>query len=249
MSLLDMQRQFRSFLLDDPNVLNRYVSADAIPGLAVYHYAYRAQLEECMRETFERTWAWLGDDDFHDAIHRYIENHSPTSWTISDYGDHFVNMLDTLHPDSPEVGELALLDWTLRRAFDGPDGAVVTTAAMAEAIDWDHAKIRFVPTLRMFAVRSNCGALWSAMASEKVPPVVEYFADAAAIRVWRDGHSCRFQTIDELEMLAVNYIANGASFAELCGNLAHLLGDEHGTSAAGEFLAAWVGEGLVAAID
>ncbi|RDS86139.1 putative DNA-binding domain-containing protein [Dyella psychrodurans] len=248
MSLLDMQRQFCSFLVDGPNVLDQYVPTGATPGLAVYHHAYRAQLEECMRETFERTWAWLGDDQFHDGVRRYIETHPPVSWTISDYGAHFADTLDALYPDSPEVGELALLDWTLRRAFDGPDGMAVTTETMIKDIDWDHARIHFVPTLRVFAVRSNCGALWSAMASEKVPPAVEYFADVAAIRVWREGHRCRFQTIDELEMRALNHVSNGASFAELCGNLAHLLGDNHGASAAGEFLAAWVAEGLVAAI-
>lgn len=248
MSLLDMQRQFRSFLVDGPHLLGQYVPGDATPGLAVYHHAYRAQLEESMRETFERTWAWLGDEQFHGAVHRYIEDHPPSSWTISDYGAHFADVLDGLYLDSPEVGELAMLDWTLRRAFDGPDGSAVTAKTMTEEIDWDHAKIRFMPTLRMFTVRSNCGALWTAMASEQVPPAVEYFADAAAIRVWREGHRCRFQTIDELEMRAVNYVANGASFAELCGNLAHLLGEHHGATAAGEFLAAWVGDGVVAAI-
>ncbi|HTV85962.1 MAG TPA: DNA-binding domain-containing protein [Dyella sp.] len=249
MSLLDMQRQFRAFLVDGPHVLDQYVPHSAAPGLAVYHHAYRAQLEECMRDTFERTWAWLGDDAFQEAVHRYIEEHSPGSWTISDYGEHFADALDVLYPDSPEVGELAQLDWTLRRAFDGPDGEALTVAAISGEIDWDSARIRFVPTLRMFAVRSNCGALWSAMASEKVPPAVEYFTDPAAIRVWREEHRCRFQTIDELEMRAINAVANGASFAELCGNLAHLLGDDHGASAAGEFLATWMSEGMVGAIE
>ena len=249
MSLLDMQQQFRTFLVGGSNALHQYVPVDASPGLAVYHHAYRAQLEECMRETFERTWAWLGDEQFHHDVRHYIEAHPPVSWTISDYGAHFADVLDTRYPDSPEVGELALLDWTLRRAFDGPDGTAITTEAMTHHIDWDRAKILFVPTLRVFAVRSNCGALWSAMASEKVPPAVEYFTDVAAIRVWREGHRCRFQTIDELEMLALKHVANGASFAELCANLAHLLGEAHGASAAGELLATWIGEGMVAAIE
>lgn len=249
MSLLDMQRQFRAFLVGGPNVLHQFVPEHASPGLAVYHHAYRAQLAECMRETFERTWAWLGDDAFHHAVHRYIETHPPDSWTISDYGAHFTAVLDTLHPDSPEVGELALLDWSLRRAFDGPDGTAMTVEAMAGEIDWDHARIRFVPTLRLFDVRSNCGALWSAMAADKVPPAVEYFADMAAIRVWREGHRCRFQTIDAFEMHAFVYVTNGASFAELCGHLAHVLGAHRGAAAAGEWLATWVRDGLVAAIE
>jgi len=249
MSLLDMQRQFRSFLVDGPNVLHQYVPVDAAPGLAVYHHAYRAQLEECLRETFERVWAWLGDDEFHRALRDYIEARFPVSWTISDYGAHFADTLDVLYSDSPEVGELAMLEWTLRRAFDGLDGTSVTAASLTQEIDWDRAHIRFVPTLRVFPVRTNCGALWTAMASETVPPPAEFLKHAAAIRVWRDGFVCRFNTIDELEMRALNYMANGVSFAELCSNMANLLGSDLGTSTAGDLLATWIGEGLVHAIE
>ena len=249
MTLLDTQRQFQAFLVDGPHALHDLVPADASPGLAVYHHAYRAQLEECMRETFERTWAWLGDEAFHDAIRHYVDTHPPGSWTISDYGAHFKDLLDVLHPDSPEVGELASLDWSLRRAFDGPDGPSLTLEAMPQEIDWDHATIRLVPTLRLLDIRSNCGALWSAMAAEKVPPAVEYFVETATLRVWREGHRCRFQTMDASETYALTYVMQGASFAELCGYLTNVLGDDRGISMAGEWLATWMRDGVVAAIE
>lgn len=248
MTLLDMQRQFRSFLVDAPNTIHHYVSVDAEPGLAVYHHAYRAQLEGCLRETFERVWAWLGDEDFHRAIRHYIETRSPGSWTVSDYGAHFADTLAALYPDSPEVGELAMLEWTLRRAFDGPNGTSASVDTLMQEIDWDRAHIRFVPTLCVFPVKTNCGALWAAMASEKVPPPVEFLKDAAAIRVWREGLVCRFHTIDEFEVHALNYVANGASFAELCSSMTKLLGDDLGASTAGDLLATWIGDGLVHAI-
>jgi hypothetical protein len=85
----------------------------------VYHYAYRAQLLECLRYTFERVWAWLGDSGFEDAARRHIEAHPPHSWTLSDYGNEFDRTLSGLYPDDREVAELAWLDWPLRRAFDG----------------------------------------------------------------------------------------------------------------------------------
>ena len=248
MSLLDMQRQFRAFLIDEPSAIGLYAADDEDAGLAVYHHAYRAQLEGCLRETFERTWAWLGDEAFTRAIRGYIETHPPASWTISDYGAEFPDTLHAIYPDQCEVGELAALDWTLRRAFDGPNASLAPTQAL-EDIDWDKVHLHFVPTLRVFPVRTNCGAIWTAISAGSMPPAAHILPDTSAIRVWRVDLTCHFQTVDELEAHALAYIANGASFAELCANVATVFGEQHGPTMAGDLLASWLKDGIIAAIE
>src|SRR5271168_673386 len=138
MRILQIQRALSAYLVDEPTDVMQYVGGDAVPGLAVYHHAYRAQLVECLRDTFERVWAWLGDDAFDTAARRYIGARPPRSWTLSDYGVDFAEKLSELYDNDPEVAELAALDWNLRRAFDGYDAAPLDPADLAD-VDWDRA--------------------------------------------------------------------------------------------------------------
>jgi hypothetical protein len=165
MNLETLQADFCAYLRDRPNAIEPQITGD----LAVYHHAYRAQLLACLRDTFEKTWSWLGDDPFEDAARAHIEAHPPHSWTLNLYGEGFDATLARLHPDDAEIAELAWLEWTLRRAFDGQDADPIDRARLAE-IDWDNAVLHLVPTLRLGTVTTNCAAIWAALSEEQPPP-------------------------------------------------------------------------------
>lgn len=118
MSLLELQRSFHRYLVDAPNELPGSVSVQGRPGLGVYHNAYRAQLVAALKDSYERLWAWLGDESFEQAARAHVEAYPPHSWTLGDYGDAFSHTLSKLYPDDIEIAELATLDWALRRAFE-----------------------------------------------------------------------------------------------------------------------------------
>jgi hypothetical protein len=244
MRLDKLQREFRDHLLDRPSVVRAEVKGD----LDVYHFAYRAQLLNCLRDTFDKTWSWLGDDAFEAAARAHIETHPPHAWTLNVYGDSFDRTLAALYPDDPEVAELAWLEWTLRRAFDGPDADPVDPAALA-AIDWDQAVLYFVPTLKLGEVRTNCAALWSALNAGDTPPPAERLPAPATMRIWRQGLSTRFHTADAVEERALHLaVHGGADFPELCAVLASALGEEAGMAEISRILGLWLQDGLIASI-
>lgn len=244
MSLLSLQRDFLSFLLDRPTEIPVAVYGDAGPGLSVYHNAYRAQLVACLKDSYERLWAWLGDDAFEAAARRHIADHVPTSWTLGDYGVGFAETIETLYADDPEVAEIAALDWALRRAFDGPDAPPFDPASLA-GVDWDEAVIDLVPTLDLLPVTTNCGAIWNAIAAGEDVPPAQILPQPAWVRVWRVGLQPQFATIEATEMDAIRLAVSGMSFARLCDRLAEKVGVDGAVDAAGGYLASWMRDGLI----
>jgi hypothetical protein len=247
-SLRDIQERFCAYLLDAPCDIARDLDRDGDVGLAVYHNAYRAQLVDCLRDTFERVWAWLGDEAFGVAARTHIAANRPRSWTLSDYGEQFPQTLATLYPQDPECTELAALEWQLRRAFDGPDSVAVELGSLS-GVNWDHALLRFVPTLRVVPVTTNCGPIWIALAAGNTPPGVERLSAGAAMRIWRVGFSSRFCTIDAIEQRAIALVQKGASFATVCNVLAEGGDTTRVAEAAGQLLAAWLRDGMIAEIN
>jgi hypothetical protein len=248
MSLLELQRQFRAHLLDAPNAIADRIGGDsAAAGLAVYHHAYRAQLVACLGDTYEKLWAWLGDDAFQAAAERYVADHPPKSWTLSDYGSAFPTLLAELYPDDPEVAELASMDWALRRAFDGEDARPIGAADLGD-VDWETARFRFTPTLQVFPIHTNCAAIWNALALDETPPAATRLAEAAAMRVWRLDLAPQFRSMEACEYDSLLRLQHGGSFSELCAHLGETLGEDEATLKIGQLLGSWLQDGLVIAI-
>ncbi|MBS0503019.1 MAG: putative DNA-binding domain-containing protein [Proteobacteria bacterium] len=245
MTLLDLQRDFLGFLLDEPSDIPVAVGGSSGPGLAVYHNAYGGQLVECLKDSYERLWAWLGDEAFEAAARRHIAAHPPHSWTLADYGVKFSETMADLYPDDPEVAEIAALDWALRRAFDGPDAPAFDRQQLA-AVDWDEAVIAFVPTLTLLPVKTNCGAIWNAIAAEEEVPAAEFLPEPGWVRVWRVGLQPHFASIETAEMGAIQLASSGMSFARLCDRLSEEIGVETAVDAAGRYLASWVQDQMIA---
>jgi hypothetical protein len=248
MTLLALQRSMRDHLISGADKIKAQIRGDASPRLAVYHYAYRAQLLDCLRDTFERVWAWLGDTGFEAAARRYIESHPPRSWTMSGYGDDFDRTLSGLYPDDCEVAELAWLDWSLRRAFDGPDATPIAADALS-GIDWDHAILCIVPTLRMRSISTNCAAIWTALSEKNAPPAAARLHAPTALRVWRKDFSPHFRAVESIEQHVLQMACNGASFAAICTAIADRTEPAKALEVAGGLLAGWLHDGLIIAVE
>ncbi|KRA76395.1 hypothetical protein ASD89_01375 [Caulobacter sp. Root656] len=244
MSLLAVQRGLRDHILVGGGDRPTGVAAGGEAGLAVYRHAYRAQLVACLRDTFEQTWSWLGDDGFDATALSHIAAHPPGGWTLDAYGQDFPVTLAGLYPDDPEVAELAWLDWSLRRAFDGPDADPITPEVLAQ-VDWESAVLTLSPTLTIGSVATNSAAIWGALAEGEAPPAVERLPAPAAIRVWRQGLSPRYRTIDAFERQALAMVLDGCAFARLCEQLGRPGDTERTVEQVGGLLGAWLQDGLV----
>jgi len=248
--LADLQRNLTAYIRGDGQEELDIIAPASLRGLPVYHYAYRASLIEALRDVFERTHIWLGDENFDDAARAHIARHPPNSWTMSDYGLGFENTLATLYPDNPEVEELAWIDWSLRIAFNGPDAPPIKIEDLIDT-DWDSARLRIVPTLVMRPVVTNCAALWGALNEDNPhPPSVEKSQQPVMLTVWRHDLMPRFHSVTDEEYKALKMAQNGDSFGSICAHLAEGNDDEAAVAGrAGAMLGRWIAEGVLVAVE
>jgi hypothetical protein len=249
MTLEQIQREFRAYVVSGSPAIEACVAPDARRGLAVYHHAYRADLIACLKDGFEKTAAWLGEDAFERAALAHIEASPPRSWTLNDYGEGFDDTLAARYPADTEVAELAWLDWRLRRAFDGPDAAVMDLASRGD-IDWETARLRLAPTLAIREIETNAPALWSAMADGGTPPPATLLERPQGLAVWRRELSPRFRTLAEHEYRALMGALAGDDFGAICAVIAEAIGEADDPAAvAGAMLAGWLAEQIVVGVD
>lgn len=251
MTLAALQRDFRDWLTDEPVTMDYWVDNQARAGLDVYHNAYRVQLVECLKETFGKTFLWIGEDAFMDVARIHIERTPPSGWTLGVYGKGFDETLRDLYPDDPEVAELAWLDRALSQAFEGVDAPAIAADQLAGVdwdVDWDKARLLCVPTMRTSAALTNAGAIWSALSAQDAPPAAAMLPAAGAMLVWRQDFTPCFRTIEATEAYALELVGTGATFGALCAALIERCGDEAGVTQAGALLGQWIGDGLIAAI-
>lgn len=244
MTLAEIQRDFVAWLrMGSCEAAGRF-SVDAGPGLAVYQNNFRAQLAMCLEESFERTRQWIGGEAFHEAVIAHVARVPPSSWTLDAYPRDFPDTLALLYPEDPEVMELARLELALADAFVGPDVLSLAAERIAD-VDWDRAVLVFTPTLDLQPVTTNAPAIWSALASEEMPPSCETLPVASALMTWRHNEISRFRVIGAPERRAIQQARIGMTFAELCEEAVGDLGESEGIALAGGWLGQWLGDGLI----
>lgn len=247
MSLLSLQKDFRSWLLSaDTDAAERCASGRAA-GLGIYQNNYRSQLVGCLEGSFQVTRRWIGPSAFHRAVVRHIEDVPPSSWTLDHYPNDFPQTLGRCFPDDPEVAELATLELALEQAFVAPDQELVTTEKL-ESADWDNAVLRFTQSLQVHDVHTNAAAIWSALTDDGTPPAedLEVLGDSVLL-VWRKGIQSQFRAAAPIESRLLTLARAGYRFSVLCQQIEG--DDEIRARIGGECLGTWLATGLIVGIS
>lgn len=252
MSLKALQADFQAYVRDEEGRAGAFTARLATPPggdgarrMRVYHHAYRARLGQVLREVFDKTWSYLGDDAFDQAVETYIACHASTSPSLDDFGAAFSEHVASLWPAEADVGELAWLDWAMRRVFDGEDAEPLDAGVLGSLSGdaWNTVGFGFHPTLTVRAVTTTVGALWSGL-DEGSPLASAALEAPMAVRVWRKDLQPHFRTIDAVEATALAEMVQGRSFAEVCERLTHERIEEPVERAAA-LLAVWLQDGLI----
>jgi len=246
--LADMQRDFRSWLLQPDAERRTQPPRDTLRGLATYQNNYRTQLVLCLKASYPQLLARLGDDAFVEAAIQHIHRHPPSSWTLDAYGANFADSLHALYPHNPDLRELAWIEWNLGEAFVARDAETIAPHQLA-AIDWDIARLRLSPSLRLHAATTNAAALWSALQEGVPAPAAEMLDAPAGIIVWRRDFSCQLRQVDTSEYTALHSLREDDRFSALCDALVERLGERQGVDRAGSLLAGWLAAGIVVGVD
>jgi hypothetical protein len=250
--LAEVQRDLHDYLLDAGDAVVPRIRAGGriavAQRLGIYHNAYRVRLADALRDTYEKTWAYLGEARFDRCALAYIDATPPRHRSLRDYGAALPGWLDAHYPGDLDIAELARMDWEMRQAFDGPDAEPIGLDALAGLAPerWETLGFEAVPTLALLPLRFNTPAIWAALDRDETPPQALALAAPAGLCIWRRGWQPHFRTLDALEYGALQQIRQGQRFAAVCQTLAD-------TGAAAEasiaqYLQTWLGDGLIARV-
>ncbi|MFJ2713282.1 putative DNA-binding domain-containing protein [Pseudomonas sp. NPDC087346] len=255
MRLNDWQLTFERYLLGHSATVSPELGASLVggptlavdTGLAIYHNAYQARLQEVLRGDYPTIWHWLGDDEFEQLAAAYIRQCPSTHYSLRWLGKSFEGFIHQhLAPEQgAALAELAALEWAFTLAFDAPPGTPLTLQDMANLPPEDWPTLRFCrsPGVHLLTCRFNSLALWRAVKDK-----TEFFRSAALDRpqllvIWRGQMICQYRSVEPTEATALNrMIQEGWSFAEFCTELAVLHGEAASLQAA-TWLKQWIHDG------
>lgn len=252
MRLAATQHDFQQYLFNGAGAIAPQIRPGgriaAEKRLGIYHNAYRVRLVDTLRDTYEKSRAYLGAALFDPCALAFVEAHPPVRRSLRDYGATLPEALAERFPGDPDIAELARMDWLLRQAFDGPDAVALPLEALASlsADDWETLGFAFVPTLALSPLRFNTPLIWSALDRGETPPTAAPLPAPAALCVWRRGWQPHFRSVDETEGAALGRLREGARFADICQTLNDIRADA--STLIAQYLRSWLTDGLVAGI-
>ena len=253
MNLSELQTDFQRILLDAECTGADWVneSAHGISAqdrLAIYHNAYRVRLIDVLLDTFAHTVTYLGDDWFHQLASVYVQSHHSTHNNIGLYGRGFPEFLARQFVDDGEVSELALMDWKLRRAFDGADAPLMTHKDLEQLANDTTGVFRLqpVPTLSRCTQHFNTLDIWHAINQEQHPPAVRRLHRPVDVLIWRKGHSPHFRSLSKLESSAMACVLANFTIDAIGETLQKEFPEEDIATEFGKALHRWLDDQLLA---
>ena len=250
MKLTELQDDFQRALFDTECKGADWISESA-RGLSprkrldIYYNAYRFRLIDVLLDTFEHTAVYLGDDWFNQLAADYVQSHPSTYKNIGLYGKDFPGFLVEQLPLDKEVSELALLDWKLRRAFDGADSGVMTLEDLQQLAGKEGFCLQAVPTLTTCTQHFNSLEIWNAINQDQTPPVVEPLPEPIELLIWRKGHSPHFRSLAKIESAAIACVCSGETLDNIGAALEKDFPDVDVATEFGVMLHRWLDDEII----
>lgn len=253
MNLNTLQVEFQNILLSAECsgadwIADSKITLSPQQRMGIYHNAYRVRLVEVLLDNFEHTAMYLGEEWFYKLANTFVQLHASTHHNIAEYGYQFPDFLAKQLPKDQEVSELALMDWRLRRAFDGFDSNTLSNHVLQKQVETHGADTRLspVPTLSAVTHYFNTLDIWQAVNSEEAAPTVEYLKTPVDILIWRKGHSPHFRTLTQIESAAISYLRSGDTLEQIGESLTKEFPDADVTNEFGMMLQRWVSDEVLA---
>jgi hypothetical protein len=256
MTLAELERAIQGHILGGgplPAALETAVAPPAAQRWEIYVEAYRLRLAEALATQYPALAARTGREAFAARMQAFIATTPSVHRSIRDYGRELATYLAAGARDlEDEAGaELAAFEWRLAAAFDAAPGAPAGPSDLATVApgDWPGLRFRGVPGLGRLATHTNAVAIWRAAkaageaGNDATPLAVPAAARTARVEwlILRPGLDTEFRSMPADEAIALDRLLRGASFGELCEELAATLGDDGAAAiAAAGWLKGWL---------
>ena len=252
MNLQQLQTSFQNEILSqqcaEVDWIKKSVHAlSSSDRLNIYYNAYRYRLVDVLFDTFEHTAIYLGSDWFKKVSFSYVQSHYSDSPNIGGYGKEFPDFLTKQFVDDLEISEIAVMDWKLRRAFDGLDSSVMTPEILPRLASENSGclHLKFVPTLSITPQHFNTLDIWHAIDEDRVPPTAEKLAQPVDILIWRKGHSPHFRSLAPIESAAISAVCSGESLDSIGTRLENEFPDVDVATEFGVMLRRWLEDQVI----
>jgi hypothetical protein len=250
--LRELQKRFQRYLLeaDEPAVEGMFADsggADVAVRRGVYFDAYRLRLIGALKVDYPVLLAALGEETFERLAREYTTRTRSPYYNLRWYGGGLADQLKA-GPDTaaqPWLAELAAFEWALMAAFDAADrdtlGVEELSALPPE--HWPAARFVLHPGVRVLHFEFEVPKLWKAHKAGE--DVFGRRPDARPGRwlVWRQGLETFFRSLESEEAVALEVLAAGGTFGQLCERLQERC--ENAALRAASLLKRWLQDGLI----
>lgn len=255
-ALRELQRSFQRQVLQGTGDLEDQVvstaGVDAATRLAIYSNAYRLRLIEVLQSDYETLHTLLGDDEFGQLLHRYIERYPSSDPNIRWFGGHMARFLKATSPylAHPVLAETACVEWTLMRAFDAADSPLIETNTVMRipAAIWPAMRPVLAPSVQRLQLAWNTVEIWRAIQAEETPPEPTVLSTPIDWVIWRQDLQPHFRSLEVDEAWALDAVMAERTFGEICEGLCEWIDPQHVGNRAALLLKGWVTEGLISTI-
>jgi hypothetical protein len=256
MSVIQQQRQLAAAIRDgvEPAGL---LAGDYATGLAVYRHAYRARLAEALADNYTVLARALGDEAFDALAQAYIaarpSRHPSIRWFGGELASFMAAAGDDLVPHA-SLADFARMDWALRGAFDAAEAPPLDPATLAALgpDDWAGLVLHLHPSVQRVVLAHAIEPAWRVLrewepeSGAAQPELDEPVPHEHTLLAWRQHGETRWRSLEALEAVLLQAVAEGAPFALLCERAAASLGDaETAAPAVVGALQRWLADGLL----
>ncbi|MBS0394720.1 MAG: putative DNA-binding domain-containing protein [Proteobacteria bacterium] len=253
MRLAELQDAVQRHVLDGgapPAALAAAVLPPAGERLGIYAEAYRLRLAEALATQFPALAARAGSEPFAALARAFIAATPSVHRSLRDYGAGLGAWLAAGAADEEQAlrAELAEFEWRLAAAFDAAPGAAAGPADLATVApqDWPALRFRAVPSLQRLATTTPAVAAWRAHRDASGASPAATRGARVEWLIVRPALETQFRSLPGDEAGALDRLLAGASFGELCAELAARAPDPGAAALqAALWLKGWLQEGAL----
>ncbi|MGH6630496.1 MAG: DNA-binding domain-containing protein, partial [Burkholderiales bacterium] len=220
------------------------VHAGAEERLKVYTSAYRLRLLEVLGKDYPALHTLVGDAEFQRVGRAYLDAHPSDTPSVRWFGRHLAAFLRAHPPLSrrPVLAEMAEFEWGQGEAFDAPDAAPLSIEHVTTipADRWAHMRLVAHPSLRRLDLVWNVPVLWKAFDEKRKAPKPRADAARVAWALWRSGLVVRWRSLAPDEAAALDAMAAGKTFADICEQIGEWIAPDEVASHAASLLKRWL---------
>jgi hypothetical protein len=245
--LAQLQSALQAHIIDgDLRVTDSIDSSAEIPAatrLQIYSDAYRLRLIEALQANYPLLAQLIGDDAFARLTQLYLVLHPSRHYSIRWFGHRLAQFLGEYpdYCDQPGLVEMARWEWKIAIAFDASDAVSLTEQDLASLApeEWPQLKFSVHPSMQRIALMTNAVAIVrAANGGESLPPVT--IAPQTEWLIWRQELSVQYRSLSAIEAAALDAVAAGASFSEMCEAIAQYVAADDVPLQAATFLKQWI---------